>query len=210
MQVSQNYEIEIRRLVRDAYAIDPLITWRKICDLVEKKTGRKISHQYLNRIIKKVHGETAVRIDKERIEPRLQQMRETFRIAKENLVRIASGQTNPGELSPLPKDKIAAWKAIAYIDKILVDVEMDLGIYDRKIGTVDIQHRIRPVDESTRQAILASFDNWAVAPEGRKIEAREVKKQKPIDVPFEVKNAEPDTKSKQPIPVVAGSPVVSG
>lgn len=155
----------MRRLIRDAYAVDPLITQRKILDFVEKRSGRRLSFEYLGYLLKKVKGEMKREdVDPEKINKRLREMRETFRLARENLIQLAY---NP---VVSPKERINAWRTIGMLGKILLEEEMDLGVFTRKIGEVAVDHRLKPVDEETMAAISSAFESWFAAPvEMRKI-----------------------------------------
>jgi len=83
MKVTDIQEDALRRTIRDARALDPLITLRTLQRVVEEKTGRSIGIHYVMKLVKKVDGEIKVRPDTEKIEARVAQMRENNRIVRE-------------------------------------------------------------------------------------------------------------------------------
>lgn len=206
-KVSESNELEVRRAIRDAYAIDPLITQRKVMQFVEKKIGRAISWDYLTRLLKKVKGDARPRFDKEKLEPRVQEMRETFRIARENLIQIAYGQTLP---IPTQGERMTAWRTIGMLGKLLLDAEMDLGIFDRKLGTLDVDHRLRPLEPENRDLIVKAFEMYHIeAPVSRKIERVAPVMPEPTIIPNEPTKPQPKPKEAQRIPTAGESMVVS-
>lgn len=216
MKITDRQELEFRRVIRDAIAIDPLITTNRVVTIVEKKLGRKLEFYYINRLIKKVNREMVPNLDKEKIAYRIKDLRENYRITRERLLRIAFGDIIYNELGipslPTIGEQIRAWEAIGKLGKNLLEMEMDLGIFTRHIGEVDLNVRLKPIPEIDRQKVIAAFGAWGINPqEMRKVEFTE----KPKDVEIEkepVKSTQENVKSTQTtiIPEVAdGGLVVS-
>ncbi len=205
-KLSHHQETSIRRTIRDAYAIDPLMDQTKLLDLLEKKFNHRFDHRYIARLKKKVDGEATPRLDRQKIEPRLRQVRETYRIAKENLLRIAYGETDGTRRPPADKDRIGAWRAIAMMEKLQLDAEIDLRIYDQGAPDMlrDADFRARPMPPETLAAISQTFQAWGSQQDlTRKIEMKEI-------VIHEVKNAAaappaaPPDKPKEAAPKIPG------
>lgn len=162
-------EDALRRHIRDARALDPLISLKGLQRVLEARFNRTISINYVMKLSKKVDGEIIVRPDLEKIEWRVAQMRENNRIVREGLLKIA--YPGPGALVA-DKDKIKALDTIARIDHSMAKIEMDFGIYTRKLGEIGINDKRGGIDSERLQSIVKAFENWGVSPpQMRKIEA---------------------------------------
>jgi hypothetical protein len=71
MRVLSPVEEEIRRIIRDERAKDPLITVSGLEHALEKHFDRGFSHQYVSKIADKVSSEGLVEMDRTRIEDRM-------------------------------------------------------------------------------------------------------------------------------------------
>jgi hypothetical protein len=71
MRVLPPVEEEIRRIIRDERAKDPLITDSGLEHALEKHFDRGFSHQYVSKIADKVSSEGLVEMDRTRIEDRM-------------------------------------------------------------------------------------------------------------------------------------------
>src|SRR5882724_9438355 len=126
-KITEHKEMALRRVIRDAMAIDPLITVSGLQRVVESKTGRPIDELYVKKLLRKVTGEMVIVADRERYEKRISQLRERNRILIDELLRIAYNA------STSPKDKVNALGTIARIENAQVKLEMDLGLFTRHI-----------------------------------------------------------------------------
>ncbi len=183
-KVAHAFEAEIRRSIRDALALDPLMTIKKLMEILEKKFSHSFDFRYISRLVKKVNKETLPDLDREKLEPRLRQMRETLRIGRENLLKIAFGQAD-SEKAPKPSyaDRNAAWRAIAMFEKLQFDLELDTGLYNKQnpgaLVSGDFRHREIPPE--IMDAMMRTARLWKL-PEDltRKIEAP-VEPPKPVE-----------------------------
>ena len=71
MRIIPEVEADLRRTIRDARAIDPLITTGLIKALLEKKYQRGFSYQYVARLVEKVAREALIEVDRAQIEKRI-------------------------------------------------------------------------------------------------------------------------------------------
>lgn len=207
-KVTDQQEQALRRVIRDARAIDPLISVRSLRDVVEAKTQRTVSLEYVWKLNKKVDGEIQVRPNNEKIEKKVGEMRENNRIVREALLKIAFPGQN--SLPPKDSDKIRALETITKIDHSMAKIEMDFGIYTRKLGEIDIKHsHTHTVVDGRIEAITKAFENWGMAPpEMRKVESSNIIVEKNEPKPTDNKPTAPPTGSKL-IPVVTGAGLVS-
>lgn len=162
-------EDALRRNIRDARALDPLISLKGLQKVLETKFNRMITVNYIMKLSKKVDGEIKIYPNLEKIEERVSQMRENNRVVREGLLKIA--YPGPNQMVS-NKDKIRALDTIVRIDHSMAKIEMDFGIYTRKIGEIDINDKRGVIDSERLQGIVKAFENWGISPpQMRKIEA---------------------------------------
>lgn len=186
---NETQEDALRKIIRDAMAIDPLISLVSLQNITEKKTGRPLGQPYIIKLQRKVRGEIRVNGDRERYEERVAYLRERNRVICEELFRIAfpsPTMVNP----PGVTERRKALEAIARIDAGQIKLEMDLGLFVRKVGEVDvnIKHTIHVLDDEKRSKVIQAMGAWKGIREPRKIKTVAIVKTEPIktDVPTDV------------------------
>ena len=160
-------EEKIMRAVRDSIVIDPLISLRSLQDVLEKK-GIKISNlHYLSKLIWKINKDLSTQVDRTEITSRIAQLKERQRIVADRLVRIAfytDDLKRDGLPPPSYRDQIMAMNAIIKLDLAILGAEMDMGIFERHIGTVGIEARSRPLLPEQKQRMFEALVNWGIIP----------------------------------------------
>lgn len=201
-KVSYHQEATLRRAIRDAMAFDPIISINALQKVLEKKLGRSLARPYISKLVKSISGEMAVVADREKVEERITYLRESNRIVREELLRIAF----PAKDAPVTasfKDRVAALQAVARIDNMQIKIEMDLGLYTRHIGQLDIDQRSKPIDAQTLETIVTAFGAWAAPVAMRKVEITQSK----IVKAEVIKNDNPKAPTNTPTaPVAAKAP----
>lgn len=164
-KVRTDVENVIRRQIRDAIAVDPLISINALTKVVSKRLNRDIDPEYVKKLLSKIDKEKTVALDRGTIEKKIIQLQEAFRSAGEKLLRIAHwsyDEKQPWDKGPSYKDQIAALRAFAYLQKVLFDAELDAGIYKRHIGNLEIERRNLPLPPEVENQILKSLYAWGV------------------------------------------------
>jgi hypothetical protein len=88
MRILPPVEEEIRRIIRDERAKDPLITVSGLEKALEDHFQRGFSHQYVSKIADKVAREGLIELDRTRIEDRMSFARENYRMMRERMLKI--------------------------------------------------------------------------------------------------------------------------
>ena len=88
MRILPPVEEEIRRILRDERAKDPLISVARLKAALEEHFDRGFSHQYVSKIADKVAREGLIEADRTRIDERLNFTRENYRMMRERLLKI--------------------------------------------------------------------------------------------------------------------------
>ncbi len=207
--ISEHKEFGLRRTIRDTLAVDPLISMNGLQRAIEKKINRPIDEVYLKKLVKKVTAEMVIISDREKVEERVSYLRERNRIICEELFRMAFPAPT---MIPQPdiQDRRKALEAIARIEANQVKLEMDLGLFTRKLGTFEVEHRLKPIDEKTLENIMNTFKVWAEPPQMRKIERREAIEVQIKETPHEPTNntTTSTTATTAIIPIATGARMV--
>lgn len=209
---SEIQEQRLRMVIRDAMAINPLITLSGLQQVTEKKAGRALSRDYIIKLQRKVRGEVQIRPDRERYEKRLAEVREKNRIIIDELFRIAFPDPNtPAHDKPGVIDRRKALETIARIIREEVKLEMDLGLFTKHLGQFDVEHRLKPLDDNTLNTIATTFKAWSTPPVMRKLEPKRIIEAQAKEIPNEPPKPPTTPNSAQPnaIPVTTGAGLVT-
>jgi len=138
MKILPENEELMRRTVRNALAILPMTSIRRMQELVEKNTGRPISDKYAAKLMHKVKRQAIVESDRSQINVRLAEMKEPFRMSSEQLTRTIYWRreflNEFGIRQPDWKERNAAIKLMAQLDIALLKAEMMAGVFERNYG----------------------------------------------------------------------------
>lgn len=166
------HEEKIKRIIRDVVVIDPLISITKIQDALFEKgyknsKGQVLDWRYVHRLKQKVHRQTVEHTDKEKVVSRISEMKERYRLMVDKLIRIAfytDELKNEGRLPPSYRDQINAINSIIRLDVMLFNSELDAGLFERHLGTLEIEQRNRPLPPELKAVMLKAFVNWGIVP----------------------------------------------
>lgn len=168
-KIVEHREMALRRIIRDALALDPLITMQALERVVEKKINRPIDNAYLVKLVAKVRKQVITEVERSTASSRIAEIKESYRTIIEELRRLAYAETTP------PNERRKCLDSVARIQDMQAKLEMDFGIFTRQLGSVNIDHRLKPMDEKTLIDVTATFKAWSLPPQPRKIERSEAK-----------------------------------
>src|SRR5260370_4175801 len=100
MRIVPAVEAELRREIRDARALDPLISVSALEQHLEKKFNRGFSYRYIAKLADKIARQALMEADRTKIEERLAFTRENYRLVRERLALIGFWQPHPR--NPIP------------------------------------------------------------------------------------------------------------
>ncbi len=158
------HEERIKGTVRNIIAVDPLVSIRKVQRIYEEKTGKSISDKYVSKIMHKVRRQAVVESDRKKINERLAEVRETFRVMREDLTRYIywkhEYQGIYGIQRPSLKDRMAAMKLLGHLELSLLRAERDCGIFEDKRGAVEnmLEQGVLPTE--LREQVVGVFRTW--------------------------------------------------
>lgn len=172
MKKSPIQEEKIKRAIRDIVVIDPLISIAKIQDaLLEKgyrsSSGNTLDWRYVQKLKNKVHRTTVENTDRARVSERVSEMKERYRLMLERLFRIVyynDDMKKEGFMPPSAKDQISAINSIMRLDVLVFNSELDAGLFERHLGTLEVEQRNKPLPPELKAVMLKAFVNWGIVP----------------------------------------------
>jgi len=165
-------EEKIKRTIRDAIVIDPLISVAKLQDALYDKgyrtaNSKPLDWDYVAKMRHKVHRQSIENVDRQEVSTRITEMKERYRLIYEQLIRIAyysDDLKKEGIPPPSVRDRVSALREIIKLDVALFGAEMDAGIFNRHLGTLEIDKRNKPLTAEARELIRQAMINWGMIP----------------------------------------------
>jgi hypothetical protein len=164
MRIVPAVEAELRREIRDARALDPLISVSALEQRLEKKFKRGFSYRYIAKLADKIARQALVEADRTKIEERLAFTRENYRIVRERLMKIVCWQPGDGGRAPWASEVTEAGKAIVAMDLAILKAEIENGLYKRPLDVIAREFQYEPVPGEVRTVIIASWMRGGLLP----------------------------------------------
>lgn len=172
MKKPRTQEEKMKRIIRDAIVIDPLISVAKLQDALFEKGYRTAGNNpldwdYVSKVRQKVHRQAVEAADRQKVNERIAEIKERYRLIFERLIRIAfysDELKKEGVMPPSYKDQISALREIGKLDIAIFNAELDAGIFERHIGTLEIEKRSKPLPPELKAQMLKAFANWGIIP----------------------------------------------
>ena len=172
MKKHRVHEEKIKRTIRDAIVIDPLISIEKLRDALYDKGIRTYSNEplhwhYVAKMRDKIHRQAVESVNRQEVTERVAEMKERSRLIYEQLVRIAfytDEMRKEGMPPPSVRERIQAFREMSRLDVAMFGVEMDAGIFNRHLGTLEIDKRNKPLSVEARELIKQAMVNWGMIP----------------------------------------------
>jgi hypothetical protein len=157
MRILPPFEDRIRHSIRDELAKKPTITMTALQEQLEKEYGRDFHFSYLRKLVGKVRNEIMHDIDRATIEPRLAELRENYRVMREELLKIVywnPESATPGLPKPLARDRVEAAKSV---------VMLDLAVL-KPVDQLVKEFRYDPLPPEIRTIIVAAWMRGGMLP----------------------------------------------
>jgi hypothetical protein len=164
MRVLPAVEQEIRRVIRDERAKDPLITVARLEQALEKHFNRGFSHQYVSKIADKGAREGLIEADHTKLEQRMQFTRENYRMMRERLLKIIYWKPEDGGKAPANRDVNEAAKNIVMMDLAILQAEAAAGMYKKPIELLAREIHYEPLPGEVRAVAIAAWTRGGLLP----------------------------------------------
>jgi hypothetical protein len=172
--VTRTYEDKIKRAIRDAMAVDPLLTVSALVEHLNEKFEHSFDPRYIKRLSAKVMGAMRSDLDRGKIEQRINSLKETYRIAREALLRIVLWQPNPDatyiQRGPSAQAVAEAAKNLVMLDIAVLNAEVANGLY-KNLDEAASQLKYPALPEEQRGTIASTFKKWNILPPGSLVES---------------------------------------
>jgi len=166
MKIIPEKEEFLRETVRNAIALNPLVSIRKMQELVEHNTGRSISDKYVAKLMMKVRRQAIVQSDRKKMNERLAEVREKHRILLDHLNRVVywkwDFQKEYGLPEPKYRDRFSAMRLISQMELALFRAELDAGMFEDKRAATEemLRQGILPTD--LHEQVIGVFRRWTL------------------------------------------------
>lgn len=172
MRKSHAQEDKIRRAIRDIAVIDPIISTRKLQDALFDKgfktaNSTPLDWRYVQKLRNKVRRQVIEDADREKVSDRISEMKEKYRMMAERLIRIIyyhDDLKKEGIMPPSYKDQISAVNTLLKYDILLFNAQLDGGIFERHLGTLEIAQRNIPLPPELKDQMRNAFVKWGIIP----------------------------------------------
>jgi hypothetical protein len=186
MKKPNQQEDKIKRAIRDIVTIDPLISITKLQDaLFDKKfktaQNTPLDWHYVSKLRNKIHRQSVEAVSQQTAVTRIAEFKERYRLVFERLLRIAfysDELKKEGMQPPSYRDQIVALNSIIKMDLSIFNAELDAGIFERHLGTLEIEKRAQPLPIELKEAMMKAFRNWGLIPTENTYEPIIIDKQK--------------------------------
>ncbi len=172
MRKSLDQELQIKLAIRDVVARNPLISVLQLQSVLKERgfktaEGNPLHWHYVAKLVRKLNREKALAVDLQKVNERIAETKERYRVMIEMLWRIidyrAEYLTEYYMSPPSHAEKISAANTLIKLDLAILKAEMDAGIFDRKLGSVDVNvYRAAPLDPDKATQIAAAFKRWGI------------------------------------------------
>jgi hypothetical protein len=171
MRKSAEQEQQVKLAIRDEIARNPIVSVLQLQERLKKRgfqtaQGNPLDWHYVAKLVRKLNREKALAVDMQKVQDRLAITKEQYRVLKERLWKIIDWKLEyieEGIGMPQTQDVIRAANTIVKLDLAILKAEMDAGIFDRKLGSVDVNvYRASPLDPETADRIAQSFKRWGI------------------------------------------------
>jgi Tfp pilus assembly major pilin PilA len=145
-----------KTLVRRAITLNPCANIVELKKVLETGSNPlNIDRAYLRKIVHMIRKERIHRFDTALVTTKLAEIEDETIVIKEYMWRLLlSSTTKAGE-------KVAAARAITNANQTLLDMQMNAGVYDRKIGTLEVQHT-HTLTPEVMAPILRAMANYGI------------------------------------------------
>lgn len=142
--------MRVRYIARECSGwIELFFWWFSIADW-------NIDRHYINKLVNEIHTERAKRANTWALNRALSD----FQDVMAEIARVGWEIIN----DPMAKnqDRVMAMREVREAYNTSFEKLFDAGVFERKVGTLDIAIRNAPLPDEKKQAIRATFENWGL------------------------------------------------
>lgn len=126
---SEERQKEQMALIKEILIIKQTATVSEVQKILEEKRGLHLDKKYIGKLFKKIRGERATRYENANAKEALANFEDLMGYLKNELIKIKNNTDSD-------MVKTIALKNISQIYKDLLNLQLDFGIFERKLGTL--------------------------------------------------------------------------
>ncbi len=154
-RVSAEHKQYYRSKIRALLVENPQITQRELQEHLQKG-GLNLDRKYLGTLLKGIYAERIHRADRHTLNAALGAFEDT-------MTRIITvGWDIANEPWTDSKARVMALKEIREAHSAIFEKLFDAGVFERKLGTLDMAIRNTPLPPERKQAIRSVFTSWGL------------------------------------------------
>jgi len=154
-KISSDTKRYYRERIRSLMVQSPAISGNGIQRRLDLE-GLHLDRNYINSLVNQIHAERAKRADKWMLNLALA----SFQDAMAEIARVGWEIANdPHEEG---RDRAAALREVREAYNAAFEKLFDAGVFERKLGTLDMTIRNTPLPEEKKQVIRDVFGNWGL------------------------------------------------
>jgi hypothetical protein len=165
-------EHQLKLAIRDVIARNPIISVVQLQNALKARgfvtaAGNPLDWVYVSKLVRKLNREKAMAVDLQKVNERLAETKERYRVIIDKLWQIIDYKFEYLELYGMPPpstdEVLKAANMIIKLDLAILKAEMDAGIFDRKLGTLDVNvYRAVPLEPEKAMQIAEAFKRWGI------------------------------------------------
>ena len=134
---------------------------------LEEVFGRDFDYEYIRKLTGKARNEIVHDVDRATIEPRLAELRENYRLMREELLKIVYWNpetATPGLPKPLARDRVDAAKSVVMLDLAVLNAGAAAGMFKEPFDQLLKEFQYEPLPDEVRAVIIASWTRGGLLP----------------------------------------------
>ena len=167
MKVLPEHQEILQNAIRNAIAANPLVSIRRMQQIVESNTGRPIGDKYVSKLMLKIRRQAVVESDRKKMNERLAEVRERYRLLIEDLQRIICWKPEYlkayGTQYPNFKERLAAMRLLAQLEIALFQAELQAGMFQDRQLAIEGMLRQGMLPTELHEQIVGVFRTWKVS-----------------------------------------------
>ena len=167
MRLGNDTKTRVKRIIRDAVALHPMISLRELQQVLSSRKIRIGNLNSLSKLRKEITEDALSEVDEKAMNEKIALVKERNRVITEKLFRIAfwdSDRAEPGTRPPSYSEQIAAMTTIVKMDIAIFRAELDFGMFKKKPLTKEEIRKLRnkPLSSEHRKDIERAMRNFGL------------------------------------------------
>lgn len=154
-KISTEHRQYYKARIRSVIAQRPQTSQQALAERLAAE-GLKLDRKYLGSLLNAIHVERIKRLNTLTLNYALPAFQDTMMEISAVAWSIADGEF------ARKQDRVMALREVREAHEDMFEKLFDAGVFERKLGTMDMAIRNRPLPEERKQAIRAVFQNWGL------------------------------------------------